>query len=293
MKISKDKKLLLLYRLKFINAFRVLFYPYMKYKRKRLLRNYYECGYGDRLLPLKNKFDGKRCFIIGNGPSLTPEDLDKVKNEYTFATNKIFYIFDRTSWRPTFYCCMDMNAFEMLEDKIALSDTEYKFLNARTHQKFNQDDKFDKTIYYLLNCLENKIYLNVKKRALDEPVVSENVNEFVYQNGTVTFTAIQLAFFMGFKEIYLLGIDHNYPLTRMASGKIISNENKNESYFEGMPKTDYQPGYSFYTATKCYQAARSYADAHGIKIINATRGGKLEVFERADFDSLFESTEEN
>ena len=36
-----------------------------------------------------------------------------------------------------------------------------------------------------------------------------------------------------------------------------------------------------------YQAAREYADRHGIKIYNATRGGKLEVFERVDFDSLF------
>lgn len=36
-----------------------------------------------------------------------------------------------------------------------------------------------------------------------------------------------------------------------------------------------------------YQAARRYAETHGIKIYNATRGGELEVFERVDFDSLF------
>ncbi len=36
-----------------------------------------------------------------------------------------------------------------------------------------------------------------------------------------------------------------------------------------------------------YKSAGNYADIHGIKIYNATRGGKLEVFERVNFDSLF------
>ena len=38
--------------------------------------------------------------------------------------------------------------------------------------------------------------------------------------------------------------------------------------------------------TKCYEVCDTYAKAHGIKIYNATRGGKLEVFERVDFDDL-------
>ena len=40
-------------------------------------------------------------------------------------------------------------------------------------------------------------------------------------------------------------------------------------------------------ATLSYQAAKQYAQTHGIKIKNATRGGKLNVFQRVDFDSLF------
>lgn len=40
-------------------------------------------------------------------------------------------------------------------------------------------------------------------------------------------------------------------------------------------------------ATMTFEKAREYADGHGIKIYNATRGGKLEVFERVNFDKLF------
>ncbi|MBQ4379398.1 MAG: hypothetical protein II821_09430 [Treponema sp.] len=40
-------------------------------------------------------------------------------------------------------------------------------------------------------------------------------------------------------------------------------------------------------ATNAFFAAKRYADEHGVRILNATRGGKIEVFERVDFDSLF------
>lgn len=38
-----------------------------------------------------------------------------------------------------------------------------------------------------------------------------------------------------------------------------------------------------------YESAKKYVDSHNISIYNATRGGMLEVFERVDFDSLFEN----
>ena len=79
---------------------------------------------------------------------------------------------------------------------------------------------------------------------------------------------------MGFKEIYLLGVDCNYKgkLHFYNSDKLEKKMiNHNE---DGM--------------IKCYRSAKKYADEHGIKIFNATRGGALEVFPRVDFDSLFE-----
>ena len=42
---------------------------------------------------------------------------------------------------------------------------------------------------------------------------------------------------------------------------------------------------------RAFQSAKLYAENHGIKIYNATRGGKLEIFERADFDLLMNKGE--
>ena len=73
----------------------------------------------------------------------------------------------------------------------------------------------------------------------------------------------------------LLGVDFSYAGSKDA---------KYEHFFkeEKLVATGFTAQVSL-----AYKAARKYADAHGIKIYNATRGGKLEVFERVDFDSLF------
>ena len=57
----------------------------------------------------KDLYQGKRCFIIGNGPSLKADDLDCLKNEYTFAANRIYEILDKTDWRPWAYVVVDKN----------------------------------------------------------------------------------------------------------------------------------------------------------------------------------------
>ena len=55
----------------------------------------------------KNIHKGQRCFIIGTGPSLSVEDLEKLKGEITFGSNRIFEIYSQTDWRPTYYMNQD------------------------------------------------------------------------------------------------------------------------------------------------------------------------------------------
>ena len=91
---------------------------------------------------------------------------------------------------------------------------------------------------------------------------------------------MQLAAFMGFKEIYLLGVDFSY------GGQ---QKNTNYTYFYETDAIENMGVGYVRQVTLAYQAAKRYAESHGIKIYNATRGGKLEIFERVDFDSLFMS----
>ena len=100
----------------------------------------------------------------------------------------------------------------------------------------------------------------------------------------MTYMCIQIAVYMGVKEIILLGVDHNYAVSRRPDGTIIKHEGVKNRFHE---KDGIICVPSLYAMELAYKAAKKYADEHGIKIFNATRGGKLEVFERVDFDTLF------
>jgi hypothetical protein len=102
----------------------------------------------------------------------------------------------------------------------------------------------------------------------------------------VTISAFELAFYMGFSEIYLLGIDNNYKNEVNLSGKKVVHKDI-ESYFKSDKINFTSEHFSpIETITKTYEVAKRYADSHNIKVYNCTRGGKLEVFERKNLDDV-------
>jgi hypothetical protein len=92
---------------------------------------------------------------------------------------------------------------------------------------------------------------------------------------------LQIAAYMGFSEIYLIGVDCNYAQPKMYSDNVTYVDFKTKWDQARLKKQGNQ-------MLPQYEIARKYADAHGFKIYNATRGGQLEAFERVDFDTLFE-----
>ncbi len=61
-----------------------------------------------RTAALRDCHRGRRGFIVGNGPSLRMEDLDRLQSEISFGSNKIYLAFDKTAWRPTYYSVIDV-----------------------------------------------------------------------------------------------------------------------------------------------------------------------------------------
>jgi hypothetical protein len=227
------------------------------------------------LKKLRYKHLGKRCFIIGNGPSLTSEDLDRLKNEITFAFNRIYYIFDRTDWRPTYYCSEDNKTIFNSKDEINNLNIENKFFPVN----FPWDYKisFKNAKYYIFKFGDRHV----------EPKFSDDIVKGIYWGNTVAYTAIQIAVYMGIKEIYLLGVDHNFSKMVNDKGEIVIDETAKD-YFSENYNTDKEELYipNIEVSTRAFTSAKRYADVHNIKIYNATRGGKLEVFERVDFDKI-------
>lgn len=241
-----------------------------------LLKHFELTKWGKSLQRLKGAYSGKRCFIIGNGPSLQPEDLDRLVDEYTFAFNRIYCIFDKTMWRPTFYCTQDAKiakaSAKEIKEKI---DTPYIF--APINLKWYEDVDIDSDYFF-----------SPKQAGENVPEFSENIPHYIGVGNTVAYTAMQLAVYMGFSEIYLLGVDHSFHTYQDQNGNIITDPSAKDYFcaeYNQDKDTLFVPKLDL--STLSYVAAEKFAENHPVSIYNATRGGKLEVFPRVDFDSLF------
>ena len=125
-----------------------------------------------------------------------------------------------------------------------------------------------------------------KKEKIVMTSISEDVSEYFTAGQSVTLNNIELAVYMGFTEIYLLGVDHNYAISIDKNGKKTVDYSI-KSHFDkgGFEARCMQIVYSD-ALTYSYQVCENYAKEHGIKIYNATRGGKLEVFERVRLEDV-------
>ncbi len=237
-------------------------------------------GYGRRIAGYKNVYAGRRCFLIGNGPSLRAEDLTALhgRNEITFAFNRIYNIFDQTEWRPSFYISQDEKMLAGCADTVNQLDLAVKLIPIQL--KWYHDINIHDALYFNMNwqLAENPLDFSFSSNAAKEIACAS----------TGMYTAAQLAVYMGFTEIYFIGVDHHFQISQNNKGEIVVDHTVKD-YFSDKYNEDkanlYIPNTEKSTLT--YIAMKKHCDDRNIKVFNATRGGKLEVFPRVDFDKIF------
>ena len=232
-----------------------------------------------KIKDLKGLNKGNVCFVIGNGPSLKAEDLCRLYELGipSFAANRIYKIFNKTDWRPTYFSCEDPIIIRDIEKEINEISCQYKFI------------PIDLKWYHEIN-INNAYYFNMDYRRNDNIDYGfyDELSERVTCNGTVTITAIQFAVYMGYTEIYLIGVDHSYAKMIDSNGNVIEDKSIKD-YFDD----SYDDGinndlvHNMDDATKSFFRTKQHFSPKGIHIYNATRGGKLEVFPRVDLDTFF------
>lgn len=233
-----------------------------------------------RLAQLRNRHVGRRAFIIGTGKSLRVTDLERLAGEITFASNRIYVCFDQTMWRPTYYATTYLEVNPGFYAEIARIERTIKLLPlaARTCCPYVPD-----AIYF--RHTHEEFYPNL-------PRFSANALETVFWGGTITYILVQFAIFMGIREIYVLGVDFDYgqppapPTVKPGEPFVIAE--KDESHFHPAYTRAGEKTYFpvLHLHEKAYQAAKLGVEAMGGKIYNATRGGKLEIFPRVNFDDI-------
>ncbi|MCC7119780.1 MAG: DUF115 domain-containing protein [Anaerolineales bacterium] len=227
-----------------------------------------------RLAELKDVHKGQRAFVIGNGPSLQQTDLSKLKNEITFGMNRIYLLFPELGFQTTYFCATNDLVIEQFHADI-LKLSMPKFLAWRSHRYFSPQLPISQLPTFIYTSYTGKKF-------------SPDVRGRVWEGATVTNLALQLAFHMGIEQVILIGVDHNFTSKGEANKTVVSagddpNHVRADYFGKGvrwqLPDLD--------TSEVGYLLARENFQKAGRQIVDATVGGKLTVFPKVDYNSLF------
>lgn len=226
-----------------------------------------------RLRHLRNTHAGRRCFILGNGPSLRLMNLQPLRNEFTFGLNRIYLLFETLGFSTTYLVAMNRLVLEQFQKEItALPGT--KFVNW-----FHRD---------IVTRTPSTLFI----RPGFESRFSRNpVYHGTWEGATVTFVAMQLAYFMGFSKVILIGVDHSFHTTGIPHQAIISegdDPNHFDLHYFGKGIRWQLPDLE--TSEFAYGLARDAFRADGREILDATVGGKLNVFPKVDYEEILRMT---
>ncbi len=207
----------------------------------------------------KNLHKGEKCWILGNGPSLKNFDFSILKGEYVFGTNRIYL----ADYVPNFYVAVNPLVIEQFHDDINLMDCE-KFIAAR----FVQDGTVTNAIELYSSTL---------------PCFSRHPDDYVYEGHTVTYVCLQLAYFMGFTTVLLVGVDHSFEFEGDPNA-LAKAEGKDVNHFHPDYFADgtlwHNPDLE--QSERAYRMAKTVFDDDGRRIINLTPNTNLFVFERGE-----------
>jgi hypothetical protein len=221
------------------------------------------------LAELRNCLAGERIYIIGNGPSLRRTDLTPLKDKYTIGLNRIYLNYDAMGFQPTFLCAV----------------------NDHVLRQFGPDiDELDSIKLVWSNCRANiRNTWNTFFLEYGDPLIFyRDISHHVWAAGwTVTFNAMQLAFHLGCAEAVLVGVDHNFSQSGPPNALTVSRgrdvNHFHPDYFGEGVEWQYP---DLEKSEFCYAMAGRVFESVGRRIVDATIGGKLTLFAKADYNEL-------
>lgn len=224
----------------------------------------------EKITALKDKHKGERCFILGNGPSLKKTDLKRLKNETTFGLNRIYLAFPEMGFETSYYLCVNDLVVEQTSEDIQRLKMP-RFVTTRALKYLKPEDN----LYFLYATYTG-------------PKFQKDLRFRMWEGATVTYMALQTAFYLGFTEVILIGVDHSFATKGKPNETVVS---------QGDDPNHFNPGYfgkgfrwqlpDLETSEKAYALANDTYRAAGRRVLDATIDGKLTIFPKVDYESLF------
>lgn len=264
---------------------------------------------------------GRRCFVVGNGPSLNRMDMTRLRDEITLGANQCYLGYPEWGYQFTYWGIYD-------QYQIEAHDVDYEE-QLSGHEAHFMPFEYAPLLRLPNACLVNQVWCREAAHQFSD------MPDHVYRGYTVTYMLLQIAAIMGCNPIILIGADHDYPLNRRyftsrtlrrfrrhATRKLrdtavyrvvnaarlelmrarAENGRKVDTPLweaaHATAPTHFTDKYTLSGKRKFYppepeaaeadfRCARQWAARHNVTIQNATPGSKLDVFEKVEFDQLF------
>lgn len=224
-----------------------------------------------RLETYRDLHRGRRAFILGNGPSLARTDLAPLRHEVTFGLNRIYLNFPAMGYSTTYFVAVNTLVIEQCAPEIA-SLSMPRFLTWRGRRWFERDSGI--------------LFLDTDYTGPE--TFSGDITGRVFEGSTVTFVALQIAFFMGFEEVILVGVDHSFTASGPPNVTVVSQAEDPDHFSpEYFGKGFRWQLPDLEASERAFRLARQAYESSGRSVLDATLGGKLTVFPKVDFGRLF------
>jgi len=240
----------------------------------------------------RGRHAGQRCFILGTGPSINKMDLTPLSKEVCIALNSFHRHVDYARLAPQYHFFSGLavhprigeaSGDEYMRDLARSTGNATLLLHAYDAQHFEGAGYLvGRMAYYFLYDLPAT---HLREWGLD-------ATRSLYQAESVSVMALQVALYMGFSRIYLLGVDHDWVFrfaerqsTHFYEPKTCPLERTGISDWDGLTWSAMFA--SYHRLWTQYESLGQYAKRQGVTIVNATEGGILDVFPRSDMGSLF------
>jgi hypothetical protein len=208
----------------------------------------------------KDLHAGRRCVIIGNGPSLKHTDLSLLQNEFTFGLNRIYLLFDELGFETTYHVVVNKLVVEQCAEDFRR--IKAPLFTTTANRKFLAD-------------ADNIAYLS----RLVGPRFCCDASRGIWEGATVTYAAMQIAYYMGFTQVVLVGVDHRFAVAGTPN-QIVESSGPDASHFD---TRYFAKGFRWQLpdlerSELAYSLARRAFEKDGRSIVDATVDGALTVF---------------
>jgi len=239
---------------------------YLNNRHDPLFREWYY-QYRPELARFRDCHEGEDCFIIGNGPSLNEMDLEPLKRYHTFGLNKIYLMAERgVDLNLSYLVSVNPLVVEQSADAFENLNCETFLSYCAAHDQVRPLDH----VNYIYTGGPYTFRGNLQKR--------------IFEGYTVTFVAMQIAYYMGFQRVFLIGVDHSFQAEGDPNEQQrMEDEDVNHfdpDYFQG---DDWQLP-DLEASELSYHLARFFYRRDGRQIFDATVGGNLQIYPKISYD---------